>query len=213
MLFHCGSSQVIEYSFLTQQDPVKPSYIKQFTPANPRFPFHLSPLPLAISECVCLFVVELEGFFTYSATISLWKGNHIVSYIQRHSDWIPVSSVNRRFGRIQVWLFWQEFKGGPWWTSSMRPIVSGVVLFSDVWAATDDRFLDLQFHYKLAKRSFLNSVIHSSFMGWNTLVWGNFPSAAVILRYIQFTEKHWLSKCLILSVSSFPDGHSPKGTN
>lgn len=71
MLFHCGSSQVIEYSFLTQQDPVKPSYIKQFTPANPRFPFHLSPLPLAISECVCLFVVELEGFFTYSATISL----------------------------------------------------------------------------------------------------------------------------------------------
>ena len=31
------------------------------------------------------------------------------------------------------------------------PIISGGVLFSDVSAAIDDRRLDLQFHYKLAK--------------------------------------------------------------
>lgn len=85
-LFHCGSSQVIEYSLLCYTAGPCLTIIYKIVHIC-QSQISISSLPLAFSHLwMCLFVVELEGFFTYSATISLWKGNHIVSYIQRHSE-------------------------------------------------------------------------------------------------------------------------------
>lgn len=143
MLFHCGSSQVIEYSFLRYTAGPCLTIIYKIVHIC-QSQISISSLPLAFSHLwMCLSFCCWTGgvLYIFCNHQSLKRKPHCFLYSA--SLWIPVSSVNRRFGRIQVWLFWQEFKGGPWCTSSMEHTVSRGVLFSDVWAATDDRFLDL----------------------------------------------------------------------